>query len=63
MTGQFHNGEFHGYGLWISIDGSQYEGEWVNNRREGTRLPTGSFNTYIPNNQPSSEIQLISLFF
>ena len=35
FIGQFHNGEFHGYGLLVGEDGSQYEGGWSHNRREG----------------------------
>lgn len=37
LIGQFHHGEFHGYGLLNNeLDGSQYEGEWSYNKRQGT---------------------------
>ena len=30
-------GELHGHGLFISKDGSQYEGGWMHNKREGEK--------------------------
>jgi len=35
-TGQFVKGELNGHGIMIYGDGSRYEGEWLENRREGT---------------------------
>lgn len=38
-TGQFVKGELNGYGIMIYGDGSRYEGEWVDNKREGKTYP------------------------
>lgn len=37
-TGQFVKGELNGHGIMIYGDGSRYEGEWVENRREGKTI-------------------------
>ena len=37
-AGQFHRGEMHGQGLYQSPDGTQYEGGWQENKREGKRI-------------------------
>ncbi len=38
LLGEFHNGEFHGYGLLVEENGGQYEGGWSHNKREGEPL-------------------------
>lgn len=35
-TGQFHEGEMHGEGVFQLPNGTQYEGGWLCNKREGT---------------------------
>lgn len=35
-TGQFVKGEMTGHGVMAYGDGSRYEGQWLNNCREGT---------------------------
>ena len=34
-TGQFVKGELNGHGIMIYGNGSRYEGEWLENKREG----------------------------
>lgn len=34
-SGEFHMGEMHGQGVMRYADGSTYEGEWENNKRQG----------------------------
>jgi hypothetical protein len=34
-SGQFHNGEMHGQGILCGPDGCQYEGSFVENKKEG----------------------------
>ena len=38
-TGQFVKGELNGHGIMMYGDGSRYEGEWVDNKREGKAYP------------------------
>ncbi len=38
-TGDWQNGRRHGYGVFEYADGSQYEGEWVDNVKEGEQVP------------------------
>lgn len=35
-SGQFNNGVIHGQGLLRKTNGEQYEGSWVNGKKEGT---------------------------
>ena len=37
-TGQFLNGELEGYGIMTYADGTQYEGEWHQNKKRGMLL-------------------------
>ena len=37
-TGQFVKGELNGHGIMVYGDGSHYEGEWQDNKREGEYL-------------------------
>lgn len=37
-SGQFYMGEIEGDGVMRYSDGSVYEGQWANNKREGTLL-------------------------
>lgn len=37
-TGQFVKGELNGHGIMMYGDGSRYEGEWIENQREGKFL-------------------------
>ena len=40
-TGQFHRGELHGQGLLRTPAGEQYEGEFVEGRKEGAMYTHG----------------------
>ena len=40
-TGQFVKGELNGHGIMIYGDGSRYEGEWLENQREGKFVVKG----------------------